>query len=455
MKRNLLLFTALFLTAIHLLAFDFEKNGIYFNQFRPKEVQVTSGTIEYSGSVNIPASVENNGVTYSVTCIWSYTFSNCQTLTNVTIPNTVTFIGEGAFSNCPKLTSVSLPNTITRIYDSTFSGCSTLSSISIPNSVSIIDDDAFSYSGLTSVSIPNSVTTIGWNVFYDCLSLKTVNISGTVTSIGYYTFSFCSSLTAINVDVANQNFLSKDGVLFNKTMTNLIICPSGFSTTYMMPNSVREINNLAFADCRKLPSIVLSDNLVRIDDDAFVGCKSLTSITLPESLRLIGYDAFGECTSLTSITIPANVEYIGNCSFISCPNLKSIHVKAPIPLVLDKDYPDTFLGLPTSTCVLYVPAGSKTAYQNAPQWWYFKNILEETTGTGIQTISAIELGISAIGSKALISDLIPGELIQVFTVDGKIVFAEKATTRTIEIQLSKDKVYIIKVGAKCAKIIIK
>lgn len=455
MTRKLFLFTALFLTAIHLLAFDFEKNGIYYNKFRPKEVQVTSGTIEYSGSVNIPVSVEYNGVTYNVTNIWSYAFSNCQALTNVTIPNTVTFIGEGAFSNCPALTSVSLPNTITRIYDYTFSRCSTLSSISIPNSVSIIDDDAFSYSGLTSVSIPNSVTDIGWNVFNDCQNLKTVNISSSVTSIGYYTFSFCSSLTAINVDAANQNFLSKDGVLFNKTMTNLIICPGGLSNTYVMPNSVTEINNFAFADCRKLPSVVLSENLIRIDDDAFVRCMSLTSITLPESLRLTGYDAFGECTSLTSITIPAKIEYIGNCSFTGCTNLKSIHVKAAIPLVLERDYPDTFLGLSTNTCVLYVPAGSRTAYQNAPQWWYFKNILEETTGTGIQTVSATELGICVIDGKASISNLIQGELVQVFTIDGKIVFVEKATTQTFEIQLSKNKVYIIKVGAKCAKIILK
>jgi len=454
MKRKLLLFIALFLTSIHLLAFDFEKDGIYYNKFVvPNQVAVTSGTIKYSGSVIIPASVVYNGVTYAVTYISGSTFSNCPDLTSVTIPNSVTTIGEWAFCNCSGLTSVLLPSSITKIYNYTFSGCSALSEITIPNMVTSIGDNAFSDSGLISINIPNSVTTIGWDVFYKCLNLKTVNISSSVSSIGYYTFSFCSSLTAINVDAANQNFSSKDGVLFNKSMTNLIICPCGFSNTYVMPNSVTEINNLAFADCRKLTSVILSNNLIRIDDDAFVRCIKLTSITLPESLRLTGYDSFGECTSLTSITIPAKIEFIGNCSFTGCTNLGSIHVKASTPLVLDAEYPDVFLGLSTSTCILYVPSGSKTAYENAPQWWYFENIVEEET-TGIQTVTADELGISVYNRKAVIRNLHEGELVQIYTTDGRIVFSDKAIEPTLEIQLPINKLYIVKIGAKSAKIIL-
>lgn len=453
MKQKLLLFAALFLTSIHLLAFDFEMNGIYYYQsFVSKQVVVTSGTIKYSGSVIIPASVNYNGTTYAVTSISGSAFSNCTALTSVTIPNSVTSIGEWAFYNCTGLTSVLLPSSITKIYDYTFGGCSALSTITIPNSVTSIGDDAFSYSGLTSISIPNSVTTIGWDVFYHCLNLKTVNISGSVSSIGYYTFSFCSSLTAINVDAANQNFSSKAGVLFNKSMTNLITCPCGFSEAYVMPNSVTEINNLAFADCRKLPSVVLSDHLIRIDDDAFVRCIQLTSITLPESLRLTGYNSFGECTSLTSITIPAKIEYIGNCSFAGCTNLKSIHVKASIPLVLDAEYPDVFLGFSTSTCILYVPSGSKTAYENAPQWWYFENIVEETTA--IQTVTADELGIAVYNGKAVIRNLHEGELVQIYTTDGRIAFSNKAIDPTLELQLPLNKLYIVKIGMKCAKIIL-
>jgi hypothetical protein len=45
------------------------------------------------------------------------------------IPNSVTDIYDGAFSNCSSLTSISIPNSISHINDRTFGGCSGLESI--------------------------------------------------------------------------------------------------------------------------------------------------------------------------------------------------------------------------------------------------------------------------------------------------------------------------------------
>ena len=61
---------------------------------------------EYTGAVNIPATVTHNGKTYSVTSIGSSAFWNCSGLTSVTIPNSVTSIGDHAFSYCSGLTSI-------------------------------------------------------------------------------------------------------------------------------------------------------------------------------------------------------------------------------------------------------------------------------------------------------------------------------------------------------------
>ena len=55
---------------------------------------------EYSGNVVIPESVTYNGKTYSVTSIGRDAFTNCTSLTSVTIPNSVTSIGQYAFYNC-------------------------------------------------------------------------------------------------------------------------------------------------------------------------------------------------------------------------------------------------------------------------------------------------------------------------------------------------------------------
>lgn len=121
---------------------------------------VTYGTA-YSGDIVIPESVVYNSVSYTVTEIGNDAFSNCSSLTSVSIPNTITSISSQAFSGCSGLTSFSIPNSVTVIGPSAFSGCSGLTSVTIGNSVQCISDCAFqNCSSLTSVTIPGSVTQI-------------------------------------------------------------------------------------------------------------------------------------------------------------------------------------------------------------------------------------------------------------------------------------------------------
>lgn len=478
MKRKLILLSTLLLTTINIWASDFQVNGIDYyitSSVSPYSVTVTSGTNAYTGSVNIPASVVYKGVTYSVTSISGSAFYGCASLTAVTIPNSVTFISawaftgsgltsvylpnsittinEYAFCSCSKLTSVTISNSLTTIEQYTFGYCFSLASVTIPNSVIHIDDYAFvSCSSLTSVTIPNSVTRLGWGVFNNCTGLKTVNISSSVTYIGWYTFGFCSALTSINVDTNNQYFSSRDGVLFNKDMTVLITFPPGYSDEYIMPNTVTLINDFAFAGCEHVTSVIMSNKLITIRDDAFSCCYRLISVFMPNSVTSIGFDAFGECLALTSVTIPESVLVIGNEAFADCRSLIAIHAKSRSPIGLMNEYYNVFAGIPKKLCTLYVPIGSKTAYEGTPQWWDFYNIVEETTT--IQTVTASELGISVIRGKAVLNNIPTGEMVQVYATDGKLVFSQLAAQATLEIQLPANKIYIVKVGGKSAKIII-
>ena len=96
---------------------------------------------DYNGtdeSVSVPSQLGG----CNVTDIGDGAFSDCTSLTSITIPNGVTSIGWNAFSDCTSLTSVVIPDGVTSIDDSTFYGCTSLTSITIPDSVTSIGEHA-------------------------------------------------------------------------------------------------------------------------------------------------------------------------------------------------------------------------------------------------------------------------------------------------------------------------
>lgn len=62
--------------------------------------------VDEVGKVEIPATVEIDGKTYTVTEIASNAFKDNKELTEVTIPGTVTKIGDGAFAGCEALRAI-------------------------------------------------------------------------------------------------------------------------------------------------------------------------------------------------------------------------------------------------------------------------------------------------------------------------------------------------------------
>ena len=93
--------------------------------------------------VTIPATVSNDGRTYSVTGIGSGAFSSRTSLDRIEIPASVTSIGESAFSHCKSLSGIEIPASVTSIGEGAFCHCESLSDIEIPASVTSIGDDAF------------------------------------------------------------------------------------------------------------------------------------------------------------------------------------------------------------------------------------------------------------------------------------------------------------------------
>ncbi len=257
----------------------------------------------------------------SVTSIGNHAFFNCTSLTSITIHDSVTEIGNNAFYSCLSLMSISLPNSLNSIEYNSFANCISLTSITIPDSVTEIGAGAFiSCTSLASVTIPDSVTEIGERAFCDCTSLTSVTIPESVVSIGDDVFDGCTSLSEFKGGLASADgrCLIIDGVLE-------VFIPVGL-TEYTIPDGVAEIGDRTFGACRGLTSITIPDSVTSIGSGAFVYCTSLTSLTIPDSVTSIGDFAFSDCTSLTSVTIPDSVTSIGDSAFGNCSNLTNVTI---------------------------------------------------------------------------------------------------------------------------------
>jgi len=175
------------------------------------------------------------------------------------------------------------------------------------------------------------VTAIGYEAFRYCESLTSVTIPSSVTKIGFYAFFDCSSLTSVTVDNRNPSYASIDGVLFDKSMRNIISYPAGKTArTYTIPSSVTDIREGAFYFCINLTSVTIPSSVTLIREGAFFGCSSLTSVTIPSSVTIIGEGAFVGCESLTSISIPSSVTSIGDRAFLLCESLTSVTIPSSV-----------------------------------------------------------------------------------------------------------------------------
>ena len=341
--------------------------------------------IKYTGNtvtLNIPSHIEG----LPVTTIMYNAFSDCESLTSVTIPSSVTYMGENTVTNdgC-NLTSFNvdnrntvyasvdgvlfdknlrtlikyprgrnqrtyiIPSSVTSIRSGAFLGCSSLASVTIPPSVASIDGSAFSgCSSLTSVTIPPSVTSIRWGAFSGCSSLTSIIIPSSITSIENSTFGRCSSLTSITIP-SSVTSIGDTAFLGCSSLTNITIPSSVTSigdrafedcislTSITIPSSVTSIGNMAFSDCRSLRSITIPSSVTSIGTSMFIRCSSLTNITIPSSVTSIGSSAF-YFSGLTSVTIPSSVTTIGDWAFACCYNLTSVTIPSSVTYIGDSAF---------------------------------------------------------------------------------------------------------------------
>ncbi len=313
-------------------------------------------------------------------------------------------IGEFAFSDCSSLTSVTIGDGVTSIGEDAFYNCSSLTSITIGDGVTSIGDYAFyRCSSLTSITIPDGVTSIGRYAFWNCSSLTSVTIGDGVTSIGNYAFDGCSLKGVYITDIAawcaidfggssaNPLYYADNLYLNGELVTNLVI-PEGVTsiadyafynctslTSVTIPDSVTSIGSYAFYGCSSLTSINIPDGVTSIGSSAFSGCGSLTSIIIPDGVTNIGSSAFDGCISLTSIDIPDGVTSIGYFAFSGCSSLESVTIGNGVTSIGSSAFSDC-----SSLTSITIPDSVTSIGGSA--FWYCSSLTSITIPDGVTSI---------------------------------------------------------------------
>ena len=136
-----------------------DNQGIVYELNGDGTITLTDGS-NATGSITIPAAVEQDGESYPVTSVGDNAFANCLQLVSVTFSGNIDSIGVEAFAHCWRLVSVTFSGNVGNIEGYAFWDCYALKTIYVP--VSTTEDTidmirkALEISGLPNVKIERS-----------------------------------------------------------------------------------------------------------------------------------------------------------------------------------------------------------------------------------------------------------------------------------------------------------
>ena len=341
----------------------------------------------YEGALEIPKTVIHNGVPFPVQSIGEYAFMDCDTLTELIMPDGLQVIGEFAFWACYNLSEITIPAGVTEIADGTFMGCRSLAKVTflgpvtsigetafydtrslkhidLPDSLTSLGSGAFKQShrdgetdrsgGLEEIVLPAGLTKIEEDTFNGCYDMRSVHFLGKVTSIGDGAFCYTSSLLEIDLPESvcsiGKKAFSGSGlqkILLPKDCVD--VEPDAFASSALEAFEVDSGNTafqagedgvlysrdgkqlVLYPSSRQEAAYTVRPGTVEIGAYAFYGVRNLEHIILPDSLREIGDYAFAEQPKLKEVVLPEGLEDISsNNTFYHCYSLTELSLPSTL-----------------------------------------------------------------------------------------------------------------------------
>lgn len=464
----------------------------------------------YSETVNVPASVENDGETYAVTTLGDGMDLFTNNVTAVNLPEGLTTINTYAFS-MTGITELTLPSTLTTLNSIAFFQCMTLGELIIPDKVESVPSMClFACSGLYKLTLGQSVKAVGAQAFTGCSALSSLVVKATTPpQLDAQIFGTDGIAKASNVtvtvpigtldayqeawgsfgfaDIVEEGGETPDpgtteftvnGLTYEKigdSAVALIACGSDDAEVTVpttveyedVAYNVTTIGNGVDNVFAVATTVTIPEGVTTIKSHSF-NESPVTALNLPASLTTLEQSAF-IYSDLKELTIPDGVEIIPDRCFMGCDNLteitfgasvKSIGVNAAqlcgtlatlvftteVPPVLDA----SSFQYPGSITV-YCPTGLKSNYIEAYGDYGFEAILEYgETPSGIDEIEAEKLTYIVTAEGIQLSANVDG-MATVYTISGQVVASGSCMGGFIPASLQPG-VYLLRVGDTTLKV---
>ena len=316
----------------------------------------------YTGTIEVPGTVQNDDKTYNVTAVDPAAFADFTGKVTLNegietigyeafyhyqqsgggdfiVPASVTEIGNRCFERTTATVKFSEGSQLETVGDEAFA-LLTQENLVLPDGVQTLGDQAFNNSNNTAITIPGTVTNLspsvlsgytgtlsftdgpanyeikdgvlyGWGKLIQVRdkTVTSVAVPEGVTEIGSLAFSNMSSLKAVSL----PSTLTTLGYgVFSSSGIESIVIPASVTTMEEVPDS--NAYNGLFAFCKSLKTVEIQANWDIIPDYAFNNCTALESVSFPASVNTIGVQAFEECSALTSVDL-SNISVLEESAF--------------------------------------------------------------------------------------------------------------------------------------------
>lgn len=219
-------------------------------------------------------------------------FYNCESLTELNIPNGVGLLDHDILHGCTSLKKISIPSSVTGYMDNLFNDCDALDTVVF--AAPILRPHTFdSCPNLHVLTLEYWVDSIADYAFSGLRNVSSITLPNTIHAISGGAFLGSTGINDISIDGLGTGFMMWDGVLFKGHLHELVYAPEAHTPSrFALDNKTKHIGPYAFCNNSRLDTVMLHYHLETIGDSAFAGCTNIRKLYIPNMQTTVGEHAF-------------------------------------------------------------------------------------------------------------------------------------------------------------------